>query len=150
MVSLPAQPVQENAHATVAPRPSRLTRWWRRLIGNRAGVAEIDRLDPEVREGIQRDLGASRQELRALAGKWPSPSTEFLSRRMQALGLDLRTTIRSQPAVAQDLQKHCSLCDDKSRCSHNLDRDPANPAWRDYCLNAHTLDALRRQTKKTG
>jgi len=37
----------------------------------------------------------------------------------------------------------CGQCASEARCERDLDSDERDRAWRDYCPNAATLDALR-------
>lgn len=120
-----------------------IAEWWQAKSRRRAAVAEVDHLDPAVASGISRDLGASVGELRALAGKWPDSSPELLARRLEALDLDAADIARTQPATARDLAARCSLCASHTRCRHDLDRNPDDPAWRKYCVNTVTLGALK-------
>jgi len=126
-------------------------RWWRNWIGNRSGRAAIDALDPETERHIARDIGVGTGELRALAGKWPD-SASLLARRMASLRLDANAVEKTLPTVSRDLKKLCSLCRDKQRCEHDLNAASADPGWRGYCPNSHTLTALtaERNTKNSG
>jgi len=117
--------------------------WWLAKNRRRVGVAEVDNLDPALAIGISRELGTSVGEMRALAGKWPDSSPELLARRLESLDLNRADIDRTQPAAARDLAVHCSLCADKTRCRHDLDHNPNDPAWRDYCVNTVTLTALK-------
>jgi hypothetical protein len=129
-----------------------LADWWLAKSNQRARVAELDNLDPALAAGISHELGTSVGELRALAGKWPDSSPELLARRLQALDLDPAELTRKEPVVARDLAVRCSLCTDKTRCRHDLDRNPGNSAWQEYCMNTFTLTALigRNDGKKGG
>ncbi|AMN45007.1 DUF6455 family protein [Rhodoplanes sp. Z2-YC6860] len=127
-----------------------IAEWWMAKSRQRQAVSEIDQLDPGTASDMSRDLGASVGELRALAGKWPDASPELLTRRLQALDLDPAEVARKEPAVARDLAVHCSLCTGKTRCRHDLDRKPDDPAWRKYCANTVTLDALKAERPTNG
>lgn len=120
---------------------SRLVRWWRNWIGNRSARAEMDRLGSRELGIIAQDVGASKAELRALAGRWPD-SADLLARRMAWLRLDPAEIARTDPAVSRDMNKLCSLCGSKRQCEHDLDRATINPSWRRYCPNFQTLAAL--------
>jgi hypothetical protein len=126
---------------------SLLARWWRNWFCNHAGVAELQNLSLQDFKAIAKDVGASANELRALAGKWPD-SADLLARRMAMLQLDPAPIWNSQSAVARDLQKTCSLCADKVRCEHDLQNGLINPDWRRYCANSSTLMALIEQRSK--
>ncbi len=135
------------------PLLTRAANWWRNWLGNWRGWSEVDSLDPEQMRSIARDVGASRDELRTLAGKWPD-SAAPLARRMTALGLDAADIARSQPAVSRDLNKSCSLCGEKRQCEHDLASGTVRPTWRQYCPNSGTLLALvsqrRAENSKSG
>jgi uncharacterized protein DUF6455 len=120
-----------------------LAGWWQARARRHAAVSEVDHLDPAVASGISRDLGTSMGELRSLAGRWPDASPELLTRRLYALDIDPAELKRKEPAAARDLAVHCSLCADQTRCRHDLDRTPDDPAWREYCVNTATLAALK-------
>ena len=123
----------------------RMAQWWSAWSDRLSRAAEVRRLDPEVASGVSRDLGTSLGELRVLAAKWPDSSAELLGRRLQALDLDPAQIARSQPAVARDLAVHCALCTGKTRCRHDLDENPSDPAWQEYCANTVTLTALKSE-----
>ena len=122
-----------------------MAQWWSTWMGRHSRRAEVDNLDPAVASDISRELGTSVGELRALAGKWPDSGAELLGRRLEALDLDSADITRAQPATARDLAVRCSLCNDKIRCRHDLDRNSAAPAWQEYCVNTFTLNALKSE-----
>ena len=99
--------------------------------------------DEEV-DRIAHDLGISTTELRQLARKGPG-SADLLLARMNALDLDQGEVARTQPETFQDLQRVCTMCDCHRRCTRDLERDPLDAAWQDYCPNATTLKALNAQ-----
>ena len=101
----------------------------------------LDACGAEETERIAHDMGVSASELRTLAGKWPD-SAALLNRRLAALKLDPAEIGRTEPRVLSDLQRVCTMCRDERKCRHDLAHDPYNPAWRDYCPNVVTLDAL--------
>ena len=92
-------------------------------------------------ERIARDSGLSVAEFRVLACLGPN-ATDLLERRMAALGLDPIAVSAAAPQTFRDLQRICSFCESPRRCLRDLARDPAIPAWKDYCPNAKTLMAL--------
>lgn len=115
--------------------------WLRRWRQRAAGLAELELLSTEA-ERIARDSGVGLGDLRVLAGKWPD-AADLSERRMATLGLDAAKVHETQPAVMRDVERVCSVCANKRVCEHDLDNDPANAAWREYCPNEGTLDALR-------
>ncbi len=121
-------------------------RWWREWLGNRPALAELQGCSREELRRIASDFRATPEELQALAARWPD-SANLLDRRMAALDIDLDRVARSQPAVANDLKRLCSLCQSKGECEHDLDSNPGDPRWREYCPNASTLTALREEER---
>ena len=142
-----------NAMSTAPTMPHRslslsaaIAGWWHNWIGNRASLAELDKLGPDAMKQIARDVGVDASDVRALAGKWPD-SADLLARRMAALHLDPQQLSRTQPAVSNDLKTHCSLCNTKRRCESDLDDGGVDPIWRHYCPNSATLMALTAEPK---
>jgi hypothetical protein len=80
-------------------------------------------------------------ELRVLASRGPE-SADLLLRRMIALDLDRKEVSRLEPRAFQDLQRVCTLCGVRRRCTRDLARDSSDPVWQEYCPNAATLAAL--------
>lgn len=133
------------------PRPffsfgSAIAHWWRNWTGNRAGLADLNHLEPDAIRRIAADVGVNASDLRALAGKWPD-SADLLLRRMATLHIDPQQLDRAQPGVTNDLKKSCSLCDAKRRCERDLDARAVDPVWRRYCPNSTTLTALIAEPK---
>jgi len=129
----------------------RLVDWWRSWINRRRTMADFHRYGPTEVEQLAHDLALARADLCILAGKWPG-SVNFLSRRMEEIGLDAAEISRGAPEVTRDLQRVCSQCASPRKCRHDLVRNPADPRWQDYCPNATTLTALvaERQLKREG
>ena len=62
-----------------------------------------------------------------------------------ALQIDRDELASNDPLLFRELQGLCTLCCSKERCVLDLaqERDePGNQGWREYCLNATTLNAL--------
>jgi len=117
-----------------------LRQWWERSTA----LAELEACGAPEMERLARDAGVGVGELRVLAGKWPD-SADLVQRRLAALGVDAVAVEAEQPATMRDLQRVCSLCDNKRVCEHDLDRGRANAAWSEYCPNSGTLAALAPQ-----
>lgn len=123
-----------------------ITHWWRNWKNRRATMGELNRCGEDETAHIARDVGVSPSELRTLAGKWPD-SADLLSERVAAVGLQTENIRAAEPQVLRDLQRVCTQCAEQSRCEHDLNRDPGNRVWRDYCPNLVTLDALRSEDR---
>jgi len=117
-------------------------RWWQNWTATRANIDRLECCGAEEVEHIAHDVGVSPNELHALAGKWPD-AAEPLNRKLVALGLDPAEVRRNLPQVMHDLQRVCSLCQSADECVHDLAVNPSSVAWRGYCPNVMTLDAVR-------
>jgi hypothetical protein len=126
----------------------RVGEWLKSLWRRSAALAELEACSGPEMERVARDAGIGVGDLRVLAGKWPD-SADLVERRLAALGLDAAQVAATEPAVMRDLQRVCSLCGNKRVCAHDLDRSPANAAWREYCPNTGTLAALDPQASET-
>jgi hypothetical protein len=117
-------------------------RWWRDCVHQRGTVAALADCGLGETARIARDIGiSSGAELRVLASKWPS-SADLLGRRLQQMNLDPAETARIEPEVARDLQRVCSVCASRRRCSRDLACSAPSSAWQTYCPNATTLRSL--------
>jgi hypothetical protein len=118
--------------------------WWRNWRHSRAAVREVDELGGPELSRVAHDVGLNAPQLRTMAGKWPD-AADLLSQRLAALELDEQTVARTEPAVLRDMQRVCTMCAEKPHCGHDIDRNPSDPEWRDYCPNVQTLDALEAE-----
>jgi len=109
---------------------------------------EMRSLAPGELEHIMRDLGMGPGDVDQLMAGHPGP-TRLLPRRLQAMGLDSEYLQYAEPPLYRDLQATCSKCRSWCRCERDLARGDPEAGLRDYCLNAHTIDALvvDRQSK---
>ena len=116
--------------------------WWLNL---RAGLARRDELNNCGREAenIARDVGLSTAELYTIAAKRPDAADQLKS-RLAALHLDRAAVLDTDPLIMRDLERVCTLCGIKRRCERDVARHPEDPAWRTFCPNAQTLEALQR------
>jgi len=120
-----------------------IAKWWRNLRTARSRLNELQGCGSET-ANIARDIGLSRADLYTIAAKRPDAADQ-LKRRLAALDIDEAALVHNDPRVVRDLERVCSLCGQKRQCERDLARHPADPVWRTYCPNAHTLDALKEQ-----
>jgi hypothetical protein len=120
-----------------------IVEWWRKLRRRRHCLAELDRF-PAGLKLLARDVNLSPWDLRAVAAKWPD-GDDLLRRRLRTPQLDPELISSAQSCAHRDLERVCTLCGSKSRCERDLTRNAGSANWRDYCLNAATLDALQGQ-----
>ncbi|MGE0062754.1 MAG: hypothetical protein AB7T86_11820 [Xanthobacteraceae bacterium] len=139
-------PKTANATAQAYPRLrtalDALADWVRRSDDACAAEREFAQLPPQELSVIAQDLGVSVHDLRAVSAKGADGSAQLL-KRMEILRLDPAEIAYRHPAVMQDLERVCALCDSRRHCRSDLRRDPANTIWESYCPNADTLRGLR-------
>ena len=115
--------------------------WWKEML-SRSGEEELTLLSREDVDRIAQDLGMTSDELQDFAARGVHASDEA-PKMMEALGLDPKELEHSQHAVFIDVLHNCAVCSDKGRCHHDLKTGEAAAHFEEYCLNAHTLNALR-------
>ena len=104
-------------------------------------AAELRLCGEEAVERMAADAGVTAGELRELAGR-NSCSADLLLERMAALDLDPNEVDCIEPQVFHDLQRVCTMCEHHGRCARDMERDCADPAWKNYCPNVETLAEL--------
>jgi hypothetical protein len=117
-----------------------LAAWWRNMRVARARFDELYGCGGDLAR-IARDIGVAPSELYTIAAKRPDAADQ-LKLRLEALHLDRAALLRDDPLVVRDLQRVCTMCGSKRRCVRDWARFPDDAAWRGYCPNAMTLDAL--------
>jgi hypothetical protein len=120
----------------------RLVRLWREWAGRHSTVTALALCGSAETARIAHDIGVSgATELRVLAGKWPN-SAELLSRRMRQIKLDAAEIMQVEPQVVRDLERVCTLCASKRKCSRDFANEWFASSWQAYCPNTMTLRAL--------
>ena len=110
--------------------------------GRVRGIASFAHRRLRSAEAIVADAGSSGE-----APDLPRHSYDvsLLFRRMAALQVDRDELASDDPLLFRELQALCTLCRSKERCVLDLAQEcdePGNQGWREYCLNATTLNAL--------
>jgi hypothetical protein len=109
--------------------------WWR-------ARDELGGLDRQELERLAGEFGMSAQDLEDLAARGPG-AADLLYERMRALGITRADAERVALGLARDLERTCSRCGDKGLCRQDLASHPQDPAWKAYCPNAITLEAIQ-------
>jgi uncharacterized protein YjiS (DUF1127 family) len=124
------------------PRPiTWLAHQWKDWQRRRRAIAEMARCTSGEREHLARDIGVSDADFCVLARK-PADASALLTQRLDQLQLKPDDIRAVEPLVLRDLQRVCSLCASKRKCRHDFATRPWSRAWKGYCPNAVTLDAL--------
>ena len=120
----------------------RLAIWWQERANRRSTLQALTDCGPAESARIARDVGVSgAAELRVLAGKWPN-SADLLARRMRQIKLDAAEIVQVEPEVVRDLERVCTLCASRRRCSRDFAKERSPSSWQAYCPNTMTLKAL--------
>jgi hypothetical protein len=118
-----------------------LAAWWRRRSMAHENLESLSAFSPAEMDRIAQDVGLSSSELWTLAAHSPDEA-ELLQRRLAAVGLDPKELAQSATTDLRDMERLCTLCGSKVRCSHDLAAAPRDPAWRKYCPNEATITQL--------
>ena len=116
-----------------------MTKWQREALDRELDALGADRAGSSQTADDMLSLLA---QIRA--ADWPDRGAgqRIGTRVATALGLDPIAVSAAAPPTFRDLQRICSFCERPRRCLGDLARDPAIPAWKDYCPNTKTLMAL--------
>jgi hypothetical protein len=124
-------------HSPVRTTVTALLRQWKDAA---ASVRELAAAGPTM-ENVAQDLGLSPNELRALAAKGTGAAKE-LPCLLGALRINPQTLAEKEPLVLRDLQRVCSLCDQKHACDRDIAAGTLATHYQSYCANADTVRAL--------
>jgi hypothetical protein len=111
-----------------------------------AALRELDELGSDGREALARDIGVPQEALPRLMATRSRPAQE-LPRLMRVLSLRPDEVGRKHPAVMRDMLLACAGCAEARRCRRDLDGGPARVAFKRYCPNAETLEALSHEAR---
>lgn len=110
-------------------------------VKHRRELNEIRQMNRADFDLIARDLKVSSDELEALVAAG-AHSADEMPQLLKALGIDVADLKRVEPMLVRDMQRVCSLCQDKAHCHGELAEGTASKHYRDYCPNSPTIDAL--------
>lgn len=120
---------------------SRVLDWWIATRDRWARMAELHALPPEELQRVASDFGVSTSELLEASGR--SDRTQgLLEKRLAALNLDPEEIWKLSPMLLRDLQRTCSSCSERQRCTDDMELSALAPGWESYCPNSGTLRTL--------
>lgn len=120
---------------------SELAQRWRQ---HRAGRRELDALSRDGLRELASDVAVHETDLYSLVSRNEAENA-LLPQLLASTGLDAERLSRQQPAVMRDMAVVCASCAMTQRCRRELDRHEAELTYQQYCANAATIAALRRE-----
>jgi uncharacterized protein YjiS (DUF1127 family) len=112
--------------------------WWRRLMTLR----ELNQYDDRDLQRVLHDLNVSKADLTGAVMRGAYPKL-LLPQMLDALDLPADRVKARYPGVELDLRRVCAQCPETSRCRRELNGHSAAAAFREFCLNSTTLEALQ-------
>ena len=119
----------------------RLTRTFSEWLKHRQELSEMRHLNAAEFDRIANDLRLSPAALDELVRHGPH-ATDELPKLLQALGISQEDLARIEPMVLHDMERVCALCGHKRECDRDLAEGTSAEHYREYCLNAATIEEL--------
>ena len=119
----------------------RLTNTFSDWLKHRRELSEMHQLTVTDFCRIANDLRLSPAVLDELVRHGPHTVDE-LPRLLAALGISGQDLLRIEPLVVQDMERVCALCGHKRQCDRDLAEGTSAEHYREYCLNAPTIEEL--------
>jgi transcriptional regulator with XRE-family HTH domain len=129
--------IQDKPHSVV----ERLTHTFGDWIKHRQELNEMRQLNASEFERIAGDLRVSPADLNELVRQGPHAADE-LPKLLKALGISEADLARVEPLVLHDMERVCALCQHKRECDHDLAAGTSAEHYKEYCLNAPTIEEL--------
>jgi hypothetical protein len=104
---------------------------------------EMRRLDRTDFDRIASDLRIAPDDLEELVRHGKHAADE-LPKLLDQLGINAEGLGRAQPLLLRDMERVCSLCNQKGQCDRDLAAGTAAENYHGYCANAATLESLDR------
>ena len=125
------------------PRVELLISTFADWLKHRRELNEMRQLDRAEFDRIASDLRVAPIDLDELVRQGPHAADE-LPQLLKALGIDESDLAGAQPLLLRDMERVCALCLHKRQCDHDLAAGTAADRYRDYCLNAPTIEEIGR------
>ena len=112
-------------------------------LKHRRELSELRQLDRADFDRIASDLRIAPDDLEELVRHGRHAADE-LPQMLDRLGIDSDRLQRAQPLLLRDMERVCSLCQQKARCNLDLVTGAVVENYPGYCANASTLESLDR------
>ncbi|HWF48476.1 MAG TPA: hypothetical protein VG168_15820, partial [Bryobacteraceae bacterium] len=110
-------------------------------LEHRREIRELRGLDSGEFDSIARELSVTPADLDTFVRQGPHAADE-LPKLLRALGIDQDDLSRTKPLMLRDMARVCAACQQKARCSRDLNTGMSTQHYDEYCLNGPTIDAL--------
>ncbi|MGY3078251.1 hypothetical protein ACVWZZ_004659 [Bradyrhizobium sp. LM6.10] len=111
-------------------------------LKHRRELNEIRQLDRADFDRIAQDLRIAPDDLEELVRHGKHAADE-LPKMLEQLGISAERLGRAQPLL-RDMERVCSLCNQKGQCDRELADGTAAENYRGFCANSSTLESLDR------
>lgn len=135
---MPDQPQSGAAHASLVHS---VTDWYHGFVDRLTRAHEFDQLSSQEMSRLAGDIGVSSEELVRLS-QLPTSAADLLEKRLAILGVAPEDIRAVTPQLLADLQRTCSHCAAKGRCTRDMESHPGDPVWKSYCPNSQTISDL--------
>ena len=112
-------------------------------LKHRREMNEMRQLDRADFDRIASDLRIAPDDLDALVRHGKHAADE-LPKMLEQLGMNAEGLGRTQPLLLRDMERVCSLCNNKRQCDRDRAAGSAAENFHGYCGNAATLESLDR------
>ncbi len=130
-----------SAHSEPYPAVEKLIDTFAAWLKHRRELNEMRQMDRTDFDHIANDLRVSSTDLDEMVRLGPHAADE-LPQMLKALGIDEAALARTQPLVLRDMERVCAYCKDKAHCHRDLAAGTAPEHYKEYCLNAPTIETL--------
>lgn len=120
----------------------RVLGWWNERQEISRELQEIAALGDHGVEELATDVGLNPQLLAAVIRHGASAADD-MERLMKALNIDADAVHFDMPAFYREMKVSCALCDDKTRCRHELEDGTAPENYAHFCPNHEIMSELR-------
>jgi uncharacterized protein YjiS (DUF1127 family) len=124
----------------------RLTHTFSEWLNHRREINEMRQLSSVEFDRVAADLQLSPADLNQLVNQGPHAADE-LPKMLAALGIGADDLARIEPVVLHDMERVCAMCSHKRECDHDLAAGTAAEHYKEYCLNAPTIEELDKPAR---
>jgi hypothetical protein len=122
---------------------TRLTHTFSDWLNHQRELNEMRQLSAVEFDRVAADLQLSPADLNELVNQGPHAADE-LPKLLAALGIKDDDLARIEPVVLHDMERVCAMCSHKRECDQDLAAGTSAEHYKEYCLNAPTIEDLTK------